>query len=39
MTVLLSTTNLEKRKKWNDENDKYWNEYIKGEEYYEIYIP
>ncbi len=36
---LLSTTNLEKHNKWTDENDKYWNEKIKGKEYFEIYIP
>ena len=36
---LLTTTNLEKSNKWTDENDKYWNENIKGKEYHEIYIP
>ena len=36
---LLSNTNLEKHNKWNDENDKYWTENIKGKDYHEIYIP
>ena len=24
---------------WSEENNKYWNEYIKNNDYYEIYIP
>ena len=36
---LLSNTNLEKSNKWNEENNKYWLDNIKGQEYNEIYIP
>ena len=36
---LLFTQNMEKSNKWSDENDKYWNDNIKGKEYSEIYIP
>ena len=35
---LLITDNLEKSNKWNDENNKYWNENIKDKEYFEIYF-
>ena len=36
---LLFITNLVKFNKWSEENNKYWNENIKGKEYHEIYIP
>jgi hypothetical protein len=34
---LLAKDNLEKSNKWNEENNKFWIENIKGKEYYEIY--
>ena len=35
---LLSKDNLEKSNKWNENNEKYWQDNIKDKEYYEIYI-
>ena len=34
---LLTVDNLTKSNKWSDENEKYWNENIKGKDYKEIY--
>ena len=36
---LLSADNLEKSNKWTDENERYWNENIKGnDKYAEVYM-
>ena len=35
---LLAKDNLSKNAKWTDEDDKYWNENIKGKEHLEIFI-
>jgi hypothetical protein len=34
---LLGEDNLEKSNRWNDENDLYWKENIKGKDYYSLY--
>jgi hypothetical protein len=35
---LLTKDNLEKHNKWNENNEKYWQNNIKDKEYYEIYL-
>ena len=35
---LLAKDNLSKKNKWNEENEAYWNDNIKGKEYYDIYL-
>ena len=35
---LLAKDNLSKNNKWNEENEAYWNDNIKGKEYYNIYL-
>jgi hypothetical protein len=35
---LLAKDNLSKYNKWNEENEAYWNDNIKGKEYYDIYL-
>ena len=35
---LLAKDNLSKSNKWNEENEAYWNDNIKGKEYYDIYL-
>lgn len=36
---LLACDNLSKNNKWNEEDELFWNENIKGKEFIEIYIP
>jgi len=35
---LLAKDNLSKKNKWNEENEAYWNDNIKGKEYFDIYL-
>ena len=36
---LLVDDNLNKRDKWSEKDDLFWNENIKDKEYYDIYLP
>jgi hypothetical protein len=36
---LFAKDNMEKHNKWNEEAEAFWNENIKGKEYFQLFIP